>query len=1071
MCKRCFARRDLLLRHQQKLHATGPPAATRPRNGRRDSNGTIQPPGSARARRPSMASSAAQQATTPLMRPRANTISHIDVGALQNQSNRSPGGLHSVYSHHTSASIAAPGYSPLAMPGYHPSYTSSMPSSATLPMPTAMHTSIEQGFSNPLRIETSGLGLEIGGGLRTAPVFANHNYESFFGQTSSTINPAHLHFGSSESGPPQSPFASSFGPYSAGLETDAQFDWSNMDDNFLVNNNESVIEGSSPSAISQNSAFSDMMIDGSNQNTITAAGALWTQPNGHILVPSNFMHDPVGEAVFPELMTHMAMSPAGMTQSDLQAQADLENYMSLNSHISMSPVPGNSSRLLQSPLTFGPDTANVSRSTTYGSPQLKPANSLSTDSITDSITDSTRQALLFTLSQEFSAFGHATRTSSFSNITIPLGSPSAVHNPSRISLPSTADLKRYVQAYATYFHPHLPFLHLPTLNFDTLVFANPTSQSPSYIGGGGCLLLAMASIGANYEYEHEESKQMFIHSRTLIKVYLDSCRRRQPSMISTNSMTYRDSIKTPLWLVQAMLLTIVLGHQSGDRISAEIATTTCASLVSLAKDAELEKPSQTVDEEGRVAWTLESAVPGNEELKNSPQHQQEFMEWFRWKSAEERRRTMFAVFTMSTMLILAYNQHPRVLTSEINLSLPCEENLWAAPTAKAWRMYGGEQEAGISFQEALNQLLSTSRRTASSRRKSNHNENNSELKPSSFGCYALINGLHLVIWEAQSRFGGTDETQSAEKLRSWIEPALRDWQTAWRSNPTHILERFNPHGPLAADCVPLLDLAYIRLFVNLGRSKEALWIWDFDSMAREVANESSANKSTHIYNPCLKDWTLKDDEDTSLPNGNHDQLSLATPKDKREVSRLLRKAAFYAADSLVMSSQLSGTLTEYTSRELPIGAAMCAFDCAQILAEWIANVQDRLGPRIHAIIGRDQIDLSQSPEILELEEEDLILLAKVKEILMLAGSKIAADLNATGQDAALVLGPMDTGGCGFSLLMVTAYMLSRAPVWGVQKVMSEALRKHADKLRIRAETSIATDNHTRMKHEFVQANM
>ena len=61
-------------------------------------------------------------------------------------------------------------------------------------------------------------------------------------------------------------------------------------------------------------------------------------------------------------------------------------------------------------------------------------------------------------------------------------------------LPSTSDLQRYVEAYIKYFHPHMPFLHIPTLNFASPVYAvNPESDNlqgiGGFSGGGGCLSL------------------------------------------------------------------------------------------------------------------------------------------------------------------------------------------------------------------------------------------------------------------------------------------------------------------------------------------------------------------------------------------------------------------------------------------------------------------------------------------------------------------------------------------------------------------------------------------------------
>ena len=90
----------------------------------------------------------------------------------------------------------------------------------------------------------------------------------------------------------------------------------------------------------------------------------------------------------------------------------------------------------------------------------------------------------------------------------------------------------------------------------------------------------------------------------------------------------------------------------------------------------------------------------------------------------------------------------------------------------------------------------------------------------------LINALHNYIWETRNRHHGRQWTsQENDSMFSFIEPALTAWQTAWKANEHHKLQRPNPFGmgPLSADSVPLLDLAYVRLFVNLGRSKEAFW--------------------------------------------------------------------------------------------------------------------------------------------------------------------------------------------------------------------------------------------------------
>lgn len=94
-----------------------------------------------------------------------------------------------------------------------------------------------------------------------------------------------------------------------------------------------------------------------------------------------------------------------------------------------------------------------------------------------------------------------------------------------------------------------------------------------------------------------------------------------------------------------------------------------------------------------------------------------------------------------------------------------------------------------------------------------------DLKPSTFGCLILINALHNYIWETRQRHHNKLWTnEETDKMHRHIEPALKAWQVAWESNPHHSVERPNPFGkgPMSADAIPLLDLAYVRLFVNLS---------------------------------------------------------------------------------------------------------------------------------------------------------------------------------------------------------------------------------------------------------------
>ena len=1068
-CTRCFARRDLLLRHQQKLHQAGA-ASSRPRNGRRESvAGTGQTNGNSRARKNSISGNMNGANGTSNMRPRANTISHIDgtsLNLLMSQGMARANGMPQFSPHSGLNGFSHGGLDFHRMAGY------------------SQHAHI-QGLP---KLETHGLNINLGGGLRTAPI-PGMNGESFDPDkifSGSTVNPAQLHFGPAM-GASFSPFQN-FPPFASALEDDDSFDWTRgLSETLIHGNGEAVVAGSSPSAIStaSQSGFSDVMVDGSNTLPRTS-GNLWSSS---MIAPalvgsSGFSTDPISQAVFPEFVSQAnTISPKELHEQQMTDSLLFSTPPPLSSLSPTTAIPGMPNQYFQQPMAFNSDTTSVSSASVNGSARQSSVTSVSTDSITDA----TRQALIFSLSQP-SGYGATSRKYSQPPISSPLspGFGPRVGMP-QVSLPSTADLQRYVSAYIHYFHPHMPFLHIPTLSFDSPVFTSNMrahhSFSEGIVGGGGCLILAMAAIGASYEFDHAAGKDLFEAAKKMISIYLEERRTAGVTIASNASLNGAPTPpqKTPLWLVQAMLLNLIYGHQCGDKIAADIATTHCAALVSLAKAAELDKPDPDVEldisrsyamrpmsVDGDVDMGEDGMSPRLRQRNGTQETKEEFAEWYRWKSKEERKRTLFSVFVLSSLLVTAYNHQPRILNSELHLNLPCEEDIWAADSPRTWISLGGyglADQNSITFADALTFLLTASQRQRPDTRLSSSYHPTfgssvpldelpeSDLKPSTFGCYVLINALHVYIWETRQRHQGRQwKTQETEQMHAQVEPALRAWQAAWRSNSHHTLDRPNPYGPLPADSIPLLDLAYVRLFVNLGRSKESFWARDFEAMSDELgrgheiiqhaensrdcssepsasstSNNTSANSPGAPGSPKDALADAASDIPNVVPNSNVQQPGQSS---KRE--RHLRKAAFYAADSLSMADKLGVTFAEFTSRELPIQAAMCTFDCAQVLAEWVATVQERVG-RFLGIIGRDEIDFTQVPAIMLLEDEDCKLLEKLNEILNHADVKITFDAASMGTSPEAVLGPysaLKDCGHGSRLLLVTAYMLEKAAVWG-----------------------------------------
>ncbi|KAG4219197.1 hypothetical protein PC116_g32323, partial [Phytophthora cactorum] len=221
------------------------------------------------------------------------------------------------------------------------------------------------------------------------------------------------------------------------------------------------------------------------------------------------------------------------------------------------------------------------------------------------------------------------------------------------NLPSTQDLQRYVASYFRYFHPHLPFLHIPTLSFDTPSAGNGRSN---IVGGSGCLVLSMAAIGALYEMERSQSKELFEMAKKMIQLYLEERRkadmrkadfRRTPSS-DQGSQGPESSIHTPLWLVQAMLLNVVYGHNCGDKTANDIASTHSTALVSLAQAAGLLRPLKLDSVEIREIQMNDAEGNWNGGIKAETEEQ---AEWLRWKTMEERKRTLYVIFILSSLLV------------------------------------------------------------------------------------------------------------------------------------------------------------------------------------------------------------------------------------------------------------------------------------------------------------------------------------------------------------------------------------------------------------------------------------
>ncbi|KAF7865484.1 hypothetical protein EAF04_006458 [Stromatinia cepivora] len=1094
-CKRCFARRDLLLRHQQKLHSSITPSA-RPRNRRNSSmsNASVAAgPNPNRVRKHSIANPSGP-------RPRANTIPNSESPYVQmamhqmlNEPHTARNQNHTIHPNHGHSRHA----SLVGLPMHNSEFGGMRGGMGPMSGMSAVmdHRNTPHGLP---KIETQHM---VFNGLRTAPAagnFPNYEFNHFSpgfsfpngNSPSPTVDPSALFNHSPQSMGISSNDTSNFDfpSYSGNSVMDDPFGWNGTMNPFnqtMTFDENVIMDGSSPSAIStaSQSGISDgVMLDGSN-NTAVSSAPMWHPVTEAPLMTPNFLDH--GNQNFSNFSNGNPMSPHSLPQN----HANFSNGNPLSPHtlpqnhlpyfrtppplssLDHSAMPGmNNTQGFQPPMTLGPETPNSTTGSIHGSLPLS------------TVTDSTRSALANALSHN-TAFGG--RKYSFPSANSPSSqSPRPPIRASSVSegvrfLPSTSDLRKYIGAYIQYFHPHLPFLHVPTLNFDFSTCTNDGRDAGTSVEGPGCLTLSMAAIGALYAGDHLQSRALFESAKKMLQLYIEIRRKADVRRADHRSRAPETSTHTPVFLAQAMLLNIIYGFNSGDKVAGENALIHCATLVSLANAVIKPSSSDNGSSQQDVRMTDDDAMNGF--IKTEiPDDQQE---WLNWKTAEERKRTLYSIFILSSMLVSAINHVPFLTNSEIESDLPCDEEFWSAESANSFYAMGGVEMANhnqTTFKAALGELLQASDKQQYQQAQAQHFGNGhntqefpqSDLKPSTFGCLILINALHNYIWETRQRHAEQEWTnEETERMYRHIEPALKAWQLAWQRTPGHSVKRPNPFGlgPLSADSVPLLDLAYVRLFVDMSTSKEMFWKRNFDDMANELAHgkeimhhaERSPNSnadSTEFSSGSTTSSVFVDSPTTSnSPSDLQSSRAFQYPAQKSEGpskrERHLRKAAYYAADFLSMSSKFGITFADFTSRELPLQAAMCAFDCAQVVAEWVTLVQERLG-RYIGILGHIDVDFSSVPAIMYLEEEDVKLLEKIKEVVDSAEMKMQLEqTNATQMNGVQRFPALDSCGFGSRLLRVTAFQLDRAAVWQVTHLMARALETQAIHMQTRAERS------------------
>nr|UWK20229.1 ZnCys2His2 transcriptional factor [Trichoderma stromaticum] len=352
--------------------------------------------------------------------------------------------------------------------------------------------------------------------------------------------------------------------------------------------------------------------------------------------------------------------------------------------------------------------------------------------------------------------------------------------PEPFTLPSRQTLSRYVASWMRSFHPHLPFIHIPTTCLE--------SKSPM-------LVLTLAATGAFYGFEHTHGYSMYFIAKSIITHELEERRRAStlqllrtfpryaglptgsPDATAQSSATPQSATSSPvdIELLQSLLV-LVLTMSWLDGPLAQDALAMSSQLTELTREA-LKYPVPEIAAEN----------------------------WSSWACEEERRRTLFSAYFVINILTICFNVPPQITSSEVSLPLPSSEAEFKAPNSNAWLSLRQKSDSRQpDFQLCLQQLLSGKPLAK-------------EDSATEFGNYMLVQCLLVQVYfehQVASAILSPLSNLSLDTISSY-ENAYSAWQSCWDSAIESALDPSSSHGPLAFNSTAILRLAHIHLSAGL----------------------------------------------------------------------------------------------------------------------------------------------------------------------------------------------------------------------------------------------------------------
>lgn len=453
--------------------------------------------------------------------------------------------------------------------------------------------------------------------------------------------------------------------------------------------------------------------------------------------------------------------------------------------------------------------------------------------------------------------------------------------PQGFFLPSRHTMTRYITTYFTGFHRHLPFLHVPTFS------------------GVDCpveLILAMATIGAQSAFDHDNAVMLFRASLAIAEERLHHRKEMRRRMIyRTNRSTSRQSQtgdalpETPPATRPGKFDSNAKEEQTPDHLDPLPLAQTL--LINMAM-ATWGNSEAIFDEAVRIQNILANFLRAEKFLET---RQLRDLSWKTQVRHEGFKRTIAVIFCFFNFHTIVYDIPPPILNSELNIFLPWREKDWEASSEEAWKAARSEHEPEWHFLTLYPLLFEGL-------------EDSYDWHCSSLGNYTVILALiqHIYFLRSATKYELEEiEDDKAVPISpddmAKVEQALRNWQSLWNRDPESFLGPSSPFGPISFNSTALLRMAYIRLNVDLGPWR-ALNTHDPEEVAMSI----------HRSPPLTR-------------------------------SRELTRAVLYSAHALSIPINIGvNIVTHNQAFSWSLQHSLCALECAFIISKWLTTIEPHI---------------------------------------------------------------------------------------------------------------------------------